>query len=165
MSISEIKEILNLITSSPEYARQYLEPMFWGLVALSMLLIMLKILQSNSFLKLYRAMGIAIKSTRAATKAIAISAVKNLEPPEPYPRLSKFFAVVFMVNDYIACFIFFSLFVVIATKLASSSITGFWARNFSLFISLIPGYFTWFFFVQAEKERIRLFKSQNEANS
>jgi len=165
MSPSELKNLFSLILQAPENLRQYLETTFWVLVFLLLLLAILKILFNKQFKELYRIIGVAAKKTGEVGKIIAKEAAKNLELPEPYPRLTKFFAIVFMINGYLAAFFFTCFALAVAALLILSDTPSFWARTGVMLFLVVIGYFAWFFFAQSEKDRIRLFKKNDRQDS
>jgi Ca2+/Na+ antiporter len=165
MSLSELKNLFSLIQQAPENLRLYLETTFWVLVFLLLLWAILKILFNKQFKELYRIIGIAAKRAGEVGKIVAREAAKNLELPEPYPRLTKFFAIVFMINGYLAAFFFTCFALAVAAILILSDTPSFWARTGGMLFLVVLGYFAWFFFAQSEKDRIRLFKKNDHQDS
>ena len=163
MSLSELKNWFSLIEQAPENLRQYLETTFWILVFLLLLWAILKIILNKQFKELYRIIGLAAKKAGEVGKIVAKEAAKNLELPEPYPKLTKFFAVVFMINGYLAAFFFACFALTIAALLTLSSPPSFWGRTIGMLFLLVLGYFACFFFAQSEKDRVRLFKKNVES--
>lgn len=160
MSSSELKSWFAFIQQAPENIRQYLETTFWVLVFLVLLWAILKILFNTQFKELYRIIGVGAKKAGEVGKVVAREAAKNLELPEPYPRLTKFFAIVFMLNSYAAAFFFSCFSLAVAVLLILSNTPSFWVRTGGMFFLALLGYFAWFFFAQAEKDRVRLFKEE-----
>ena len=165
MSLSELNSWFSLIQQAPENLRQYLETTFWVLVFLLLLWAILKILFNKQFKELYRVIGVAAKKAGEVGKIVAKEAAKNLELPEPYPRLTKFFAIVFMINGYLAAFFFACFALAVAALLILSNTPSFWARTGGMLFLVFLGYFAWFFFAQSEKDRIRLFKKNDGQDS
>lgn len=153
MILNEAKEWLPFLQEAPEVIRECLIYTFWFLIFLVLIFIILKLLFSENFKKLYEALN-------TGTKHAANSVVKSLELPEPYPKLTKFFAIVFMLNNYAVSFIFASLFLVFSILFITSDIPGFIQRIVSLLFSVIIGYITLVFFVQAEQDRVKFFKKK-----
>lgn len=156
------KQLLDLINTAPDGIREYLQTTFWILVFLTVMWGILKLLFNKEFKKLYKALGSGAQKVGEIGKSIAQGAAKKLELPEPYPRVTKFFAVVFMFNSYLMAFFFTCFFLVMAGAIVLSPSAGFWARNIGLLFSLACGYFAWFSFAQAERDRIALFWSGDE---
>lgn len=165
MSLFELKNWFAFIQQAPENIRRYLETTFWVLVFLLLLWAILKILFNKQFKELYRIIGIGATKTGEVGKIVAREAVKNLELPEPWPRLTKFFAVVFMFNSYAVFFLFACSSLAVFAILVLSNTPSFWARTGSMLFLVGLGYFAWFFFAQAEKDRARLFKKDDSNNS
>lgn len=156
------KQLLELITLAPESIREYLQTTFWILVFLTIVWGILKLLFNKDFKKLYKALSAGAQKAGEVGKSIAQGAAKGLELPEPYPRAAQFFAIVFMVNGYLVAFFYACFFLVTAALLVLSTITGFWARNIGLLVSLVCGYFAWFSFAQAERDRLTLFPQRRD---
>lgn len=165
MALTEIKEWFNFIQQAPENIRQYLETTIWILVFVLLLWAILKVIFNQQFKELYRIIGVSAKKAGEVGKVVARGAAKNLELPEPYPRLTKFFAIVFMLNSYAAFFFFTCFFIAFVVLLVISNTAGFWERNGGMLFSVVLGYFAWFFFAQAEGDRVRLFKNRTNENS
>lgn len=166
MNLTEAKEWLPFLQQAPEGIRGYLVGTFWILVFILLVWAILKILFNKEFKKLYEIIGKSGKVVGGLSKNAAKSAVKQLELPEPYPKLTKFFAIIFMLNNYAAFFIFASFFLVFAILFVTSDIPGFFQRMGGMIFSVVLGYFAWFFFIQAETDRIKLFKKKdNDENS
>ncbi|WP_308387640.1 hypothetical protein [Acidithiobacillus sp. AMEEHan] len=165
MDPSELNSWLSLIQHAPENLRQYLETTFWILVFLILLWAILRTLFSKQFKEFYRLIGVAAKKTGEIGKTVAKEAAKNLELPEPYPRLARFFAIVFMINGYLAAFSFTCFALAVVALLVLSNTPSFWARTGGMLFLVLLGYFAWFFFAQSEKERIRIFKESGRDGS
>jgi hypothetical protein len=118
----------------------------------------LKLLFNNEFKKLYQAMGSGAQKMSVIGRTVAQGAAKGLELPEPYPRATKFFAIAFMINSYLMAFAYACIFLMTVGVLVVSPTAGFWARNIGLLFSFVCGYFAWFSFAQAERDRIALFR-------
>ncbi|WP_326510640.1 hypothetical protein [Aeromonas caviae] len=157
-------QLLDLINAAPDGIREYLQKTFWILIFLIILWVILKLLFSKEFKNLYKALGNGAQKAGEIGKSIAQGAAKELELPEPYPRVTKFFAVIFMINGYFVAFFFACLFLVTSGMLVLSPSPDFWARNLGLLFSLVCGFFAWSAFAQAERDRIALFR-KNDANS
>ena len=162
MKLTEAKEWLPFLQEAPEGIREYLIGTFWILIFLVLVWAILKLLFNKDFKKLYKVLGNSAKAAGEVSKNAAISAAKNLELPEPYPRLTRFFAIVFMLNNYAAFFIFTSFFLVVSVLVVTTDISGFFQRMGGMLISIVLGYFAWFFFAQAEQDRVKLFKKKDE---
>ncbi len=161
MNLDEAKEWLPFLNEAPEGIREYLIGTFWVLILLTLVWGILKLLFNKDFKALYKVLGSGAKAAGEITKETAKSATKNLKLPEPYPRLTKFFAVVFMVNNYAAFVMFTSLFIVFLILLVATDIPGFFQMLGGMLCTVVIGYFAWFFFAQAENDRVRLFKKQD----
>lgn len=165
MSLSELKSWFAFIQQAPENIRQYLETTFWVLVFLLLMWAILKVLLNKQFKQFYRIIGIGAKKAGAVGKVVAREAVKNLELPEPYPRLTRFFAIIFMLNSYASFFFFTCFALAVAALLILSNTPSFWARTGGMLFLVVLGYFAWFFFAQAEKDRVRLSKKNDHEDS
>jgi len=162
MSSSELKGWFSFIQEAPESIRQYLEGTLWLLVFLILVWAILKIIFNNQFKELYRILSISAKKVGGISKTVAQEAAKNLELPEPYPKLTRFFAVIFMLNTYAAFFLFSSFFLVFTILLVMSDTVSFWGRTGGMLFSITIGYFAFFCFAQAERDRVALFRRNNE---
>jgi len=160
MTLAKLQEWLPFLEAAPEGIKEYLLGTFWILVFLLLVWAILKLLFNKDFKKLYEVIGSAAKTTGKITKNVAKGAAENLELPEPYPRLTRFFAIIFMLNNYASFFLFTSFFLVFSILFVTSDISNFWQRMGGMLFSVFLGYFAWFFFVQAERDRIRLFKNK-----
>lgn len=158
MSLSEINQFLPLIQQAPEYLRRYLEFTFWILIFLLLLWAILKVLFNKQFKEFYRFIGVAAKMTRDVGKILATEAARNLVLPEPYPKLMKFFAIVAMINGYLASFFFVCFALTITTLLMTSETPGFWARTGGILFLVVLIYAAWAFFAQSERDHISLFR-------
>jgi hypothetical protein len=155
-------QLLDLVNAAPDGIREYLQAIFYTLILLIILWIILKLLFSKEFKMLYKTLGNGAQKASEIGKSIAQGAAKGLELPEPYPRLTKFFAVIFMINGYLVAFFFACIFLVTSGMLVLSPSIGFWARNLGLLFSLVCGFFSWSAFAQAERDRIALFRNDDE---
>lgn len=160
MTLAHLQEWLPFLETAPEGIREYLLGTFWILVFLVLIWAILKLLFNKDFKNLYQVLGSAAKTTGEISKSVVKGAAENLELPEPYPRLTKFFAVLFMINNYAAFFLFASFFLVVSILFVTSDIPGFFQRMGGMLFSVLLGYLAWFFFVQAERDRIKLFKNK-----
>ncbi|MCG6231602.1 hypothetical protein [Vibrio furnissii] len=165
MNLSELKEWLPFLESAPEGIREYLTGTFWMLVFLLLLWAILKVLTNKEFKQLYAILGSGARIFGSISKKVAKEAAKSLELPEPYPKLTKFFSVLFMLNNYAAFFLFLSFCLAFTVLLIMSDISSFWQRTGGMFVSVVLGFFSWFFFAEAERDRVRIFKSNDERDS
>lgn len=158
MTLAELKDWLSFIELAPEPIRPYLGGLIWTLAALLLIWGILKLIFNDQFTKLYALLEKSARFAGEAGKAIVKSTAKSLELPEPYPRVAKFFAIVVMLNSYAASlvFLFVSLSVAILTVMAKTP--AFWGRTAAALFVVIFFYFAWFFFADAERDRVRLFK-------
>ncbi|MBV1950701.1 MAG: hypothetical protein KUG64_00695 [Cycloclasticus sp.] len=160
MTLAQLQEWLPFLETAPEGIREYLLGTFWILVFLVLVWAILKLLFNKDFKKFYAVIGNTAKATGEISKSFAKGAADNLELPEPYPRLTKLFAVIFMLNNYASFFIFTSFFLVVSILIVTSDISSFVQRMGGMLFSVLLGYFAWFFFAQAERDRIKLFKNK-----
>ena len=160
MTLAQLQEWLPFLETAPEGIREYLLGTFWILVFLILVWSILKLVFNKDFKKLYEVIGSAAKTTGKISKSVAKGAAENLELPEPYPKLTKFFAILFMLNNYAAFFIFTSFFLVVSILIVTSDISSFTQRMGGMLFSVFLGYFAWLFFVQAETNRIKIFKNK-----
>lgn len=151
-------QFLDIINAAPDGTREYLQKTFYILIFLIIFWGILKLLFSKEFKMLYKALGSGAQKAGEIGKSIAQDAAKDLELPEPYPRITKFFAVIFMLNGYLVAFFFACFFLVTVGMLVLSPSPDFWARNLGLLFSLVCGFFSWSAFAQAERDRIALFR-------
>lgn len=158
MTVDSVKEWLPFLESAPEEIRAYLLILFWLLIALLMVTAILKILMNKEFKQLYRFIGYCGSSFAHVTRQFAKGASESIALPEPYPRIRRVFEVTFMINNYLAAFLFGSFFLSFTVLLVMSDGVGFWQRNFGMLVSVLLGYFTIFCFSQAERDRIKLYK-------
>lgn len=158
------KQLLELVTLAPDGIREYLQTTFWILVFLTIVWGILKLIFNKEFKKLYKVLRVGAQKAGTVGKSLVQGAAKELELPEPYPRTARFFAIIFMANSYLMAFFFAAFFLVTAVVLAFSTSAGFWGRNIGLLFSFICGYFAWFSFAQAERDRVALFCSRNDDN-
>ncbi len=165
MSPSELRDWFGFIQEAPDSIRLYLEVTFWILILLLLVWAILKILFNNQFKELYRILGLITKKISSISKVVAIKAVKNLELPEPHPKLTRFFAIMFMANTYAAFFLFTSLFFIFSVLLVLSETVSIFGRMGGIIITLFIGYFAWFSFAQAEQDRVTLFKNNDQSDS
>jgi hypothetical protein len=158
MSLTELKNWLVFIQDAPENIRAYLAGLFWLLVALLLVWGILKLLFTKQFKEFYAVLGVSAKLAGEVGKAMAKGAVKSLELPEPYPRISRFFAVVFMLNSYAAAFTLacFCLFVAVLTVISNTP--SFWGRAGGMSFTVALLLFAGFFFADAERDRLRLLR-------
>lgn len=159
MSFTEAKNWFGLIQQAPEWIRKYLECIFWALIFLVLVWAILKILFNKQFKEFYRVIAICIKKAGELGRVIAKEAAKNLELPEPYPRVAKFFAIVSMVVEYVISILFSCFFLIFVIAQALSPAMSFGQKTVALLFTLLIGYLAWFFFAQAERDRVKLFKA------
>lgn len=161
MSLSELKNWLVFIQDAPENIRNYLAGLFWLMVALLLVWAILKLLLNRQFKEFYGIVGTGAKLASEVGKAFVKGAAKSLELPEPYPRVARFFAVVFMLNSYSAAFTIacFSLFVAVLTVLSNTP--SFWGRTVAMFFSVFLFFLAFAIFADAERDRIKLFGRNN----
>ncbi|MEY2169478.1 MULTISPECIES: hypothetical protein [unclassified Rhodanobacter] len=165
MNVTELKDWLAFLNSTPDPVKSYLLKLFWVLVALLLLSAILKILFSKQFRELYAALAKGANFAAQLGKAAASGAGKALELPEPYPRIAKFFAIVFMANNYAAAFVFGVFALIVGVLSVTSSVPSFLARTAAMLITFALVYFAWFFFAQAEHDRVRLFNRRENSAS
>ncbi len=162
MKLTEAKEWLPFLQEAPDGIREYLIGTFWILIFLLLVWAILKLLFNKDFKKLYKVLGSSAKVAGEVSKNAAKSAVNNLELPEPYPKLTRFFAIIFMLNNYAVFFIFTSFFLVLSILFVTSDIPGFFQRMGGMLFLVVLGYFAWFLFAQAEQDRVKLFKKKDK---
>jgi hypothetical protein len=160
--LNQLKELFNLIREAPEGLQEYLVTTFWVLIWVTLLSLILKILLNKEFKYFYSLLGGWAKNATKISKAITNEALKNLELPEPYPRLTKFLTIISMVNSYLGAFFFTCFFLALSGIFVLSTTSSFLARNSVLLFAMVCVYFAWFLFVQAEKERIKLFSKSDQ---
>ncbi|GIA35525.1 hypothetical protein [Vibrio cholerae] len=165
MKLVELKEWLPFLETAPEGIREYLTGTFWMLVFLLLIWAILKVLTNKEFKQLYSIASSGAQMFGSISKKAAKGVAESLELPEPYPRLTKFFSTLFMLSNYAAFFLFLSFFLAFTILLVMSDISSFWQRTGGMLFSVILGYFSWFFFAQAERDRVRIFKNNGEQDS
>ena len=99
--MSIIDQFLDIVNAAPDGIREYLQKTFFILIFLIILWGILKLLFSKEFKMLYKALGSGAQKAGEIGKSIAQGAAKDLALPEPHPRVTKFFAVIFMINGYL----------------------------------------------------------------
>jgi len=157
VSLSELQNWLVFMQDAPENIRSYLIGLVWTLVGLLLVGAILKLLSNKQFKELYFLLGTSAKMAGKLGNAIVKEAAKSFELPEPYPRIAKFFAVIFMLNSYAAAFVFLCLTLFVAVLTVLSNTPSFWGRTGAMLFSLVPLFFSWFFFADAERDRVKLF--------
>lgn len=162
--MGQLKSLFTIVQDAPENIREYLQNLFWVLVFLTLIWMILKLLFNKDFKKLYRVLGKSVTKAGVIAKTVSREAAKNLELPEPYPQLTKFFAFVFITNSYLASLFFALFFLTLVGVLATTGNTSFIARTLGFLITLVCGYFSWFLFVQAERDRVLLFRKSVTSN-
>ena len=153
MPPSQLEKWFVFLQGAPTPIRKYLEYLFWAFVALLLVWFILKLLFNRQFKELYAVLGSAAKVTAAAGRALAKSAAEGLKLPEPYPRLARFFAIVFMVNTYLLALVMGLLFLFVVVLTVVSTTPSFWGRTLALLLCVVFGYLAWFMFAEAERAR------------
>jgi len=159
LKLDEIKEWFSFLQEAPENIREYLLGTFWILVFLVLVWLILKLLSTKEFKNLYKILGVSAKSLGNVSQKVVESARDGLELPEPYPRVKKVFSVLFMLNSYAASFFFASFFLIFIGLLSTSDVPSFLQRMGGMLFSIFLAYGAWFLFVQAEQDRVKIFKS------
>jgi hypothetical protein len=157
LSLPELKNYLSLLREAPEGVATYIDYLFWILVGVLLTAAILKVVFGAQFKELYRVIGITAKVAGQAGKAIAIGAAQGLQPPEPYPRAARFFAVLFMLNNYAAFVLFTIIALFFAVLSVTASIPGVAARTAGLAFAFFSAFMAVFFFFEAERGRIKLY--------
>lgn len=98
MPIGDLKTWLQFLNEAPAEIRAYVAAFFWVLVATVLLGMTLRILFSGHFKELYRILGAVVLWAGKGGKVLAKEAARGLELPEPYPRIERFFSILFMLN-------------------------------------------------------------------
>lgn len=162
MKLNEAKEWFSFIQEAPESIRDYLIGTFWLLVFLLLVWAILKLLFNKEFKQLYNIISKVLGTAGSISKQATVGAARSLELPEPYPRAKRFFEIVFMLNNYAAFFLFTCIFLTLAFLFISSESTSFLQRTGGMVFTFVIGYFAWFFFAEAERDKVRLFKHKDE---
>lgn len=162
MHLAELKSLFVFIQQAPVGIRQPLEWTVWVLVFLLLLWAILKILLTKQFKELYRVIGIGAQRAGEAGKTVVRAAARDLELPEPYPRVTRLFAIVFMLNNYLGFFLFGVFGLVLLMIIVFLKVSSPWGRIGGTLIFLVVAYAAWFLFAQAERDRVRLF-AKNDA--
>lgn len=165
MPLLELKNWFFLSQQMPEFFLQGLGVVSGFVLLLLPLSAILKILSSKHFKELYRIIGVVAKKSGEIGRIIAKEAAKNLELPEPYPRLRKFSDIVTMICCYLAAFLLASGALLCVAVLIPFQTGSFWVWSGNTLLFLVFGYFARFCFVLSEKERIRLFKKNDSQGS
>lgn len=159
MTLSQLQEWLPFLETAPEGIRAYLLGAFWTLVFLLIVWAILKIIFNQDFRKLYSFIARAAIFTLRISRRVADGALENINLPEPYPRLTRLFSIISMLNLYAASFILTSFLLVFFFLMVPPPATNFFKQTVVMLFSVLLAYLAWFTFVQAERERIDLFRN------
>jgi hypothetical protein len=169
MDLNEFKALIAIISQAPSGIRIFLTWLVWVWLTLIVLRRVLNLISQPDFTsylsKLWEGSRKAAVAVGRVGDSLSKEVGKALELPEPYPRIAKIISFGLMVGQYLA-FVYFFIFGFAIFGLSLSTHTAsFSGRMLAITFSILVLVLARFYFVQAEKERVSVFKkkSQNAA--
>lgn len=166
MKILLLQEFLTFLESAPEEIKTCLLMNFWVFIFFIIIFYTLKffskileIIFNGHFNNFYLAMVNVTRNVGKVLVGTLDGALDNLKLPEPYPRLERFFAIYSMLNMYVASVIFAIIFVVVFMIMIPPESPSVLKQAGAILFAIFLLYFVAFNFIQAERERIKLFRS------
>lgn len=155
MPIEKAGEWLKLINSAPPQFKAILTWLFWILVCLTLIYAILRIVLGSKFKELYLHIKYVGNLAKRGVKAAGKGVLEALEPPQPYPRVARFFTIVFMLNSYCLFVYFLALCLLTVGLSVYSNVTPAKHMLGALFAIVFAG-LAWITFNQAERDRLGL---------